>query len=535
MVTKNGYSFEFYSSDKLIIEHWKKALRSVCVLNDFHEEYKAIKMIGEGGFAKVYLVEWKQSKERYAVKAFSKESLTTANKSNAKTVLLNEIDILKSLDHDNIIKLYEVHETENSIYLVMELIQGNSLQDILKRPSIRKEYSSTQLKNMLCSILDALAYISSKGIMHRDLKPANILVEKGGKIKIVDFGLATYINLSDYIFNKCGTPGYIAPEVFKSNSEVSKISYDDRCDVFSAGCIFYYMLFGHPLFDGCDASDTLQLNKKFTGDFEEDHIPIKKAEKDKITKESFDFLSQLLEFDKGKRISAIEALYHPYFRLDSNGSFKASSSHELNIISTKTIKTDDSSFINSTNTDSLKDEQSPLKPGKKRFTGKDSLYLDVGRPEMNGKLDTLTTESVKNSVSLKGSCNTSLSASTSTFAKRESSLEPKEAKERSGTFKNHHTTDKNQSVLKAAIFRNIQQKNNKNHNEEAKENELPRRKVKRKASGSAGTCDSYEFSDDAPNPFKFEHQKGNDERDQKKIHSDTIKHAREGKNPKKAL
>src|SRR5690348_17279112 len=105
--------------------------------------------------------------------------------------MLNEIDIMRSLDHDNIIKLFEVFETDKSIYLVLELIQGKSLQDVLKKSTFRDEYSEVKVINMIRSILDALAYLAAKGIMHRDLKPDNILLDKGEKIKIVDFGLAT--------------------------------------------------------------------------------------------------------------------------------------------------------------------------------------------------------------------------------------------------------------------------------------------------------------------------------------------------------
>ena len=155
--------------------------------------------------------------------------------------MLNEIDIMRSFDHENVIKLFEVHETENSIYLVLELIQGKSLQDTLKKPSFRDEYSEVKVINMVRSILDALAYIASKGIMHRDLKPDNILLDKESKIKIADFGLGTLIDVPEYIFKKCGTPGYIAPEVFKYDQKDPATNYDHRCDVFSAGCIMYYM------------------------------------------------------------------------------------------------------------------------------------------------------------------------------------------------------------------------------------------------------------------------------------------------------
>ena len=155
--------------------------------------------------------------------------------------MLNEIDLMRCTSHENIIQLYEVHESERSIYLVLELIQGQSLQDAMKKQSFKGTYSEIKIINMIRSILDALAYLSTKGIMHRDLKPENILLDKSDKIKVVDFGLATFIKLETYIFKKCGTPGFIAPEVFKYNEKMSSTRYDERCDVFSVGCILFEM------------------------------------------------------------------------------------------------------------------------------------------------------------------------------------------------------------------------------------------------------------------------------------------------------
>ena len=154
--------------------------------------------------------------------------------------MINEIDIMRSLDHDHTIKLHEVYETEKSIYLVLDLIQGKSLQEALRK-SARQDLTEIKIFNMIRAILDALAYLASKGIMHRDLKPDNILLDKNGKVKIADFGLATVIDLPEYIFKKCGTPGYIAPEVFKFDQKDKNTAYNDRCDVYSAGCIFFYM------------------------------------------------------------------------------------------------------------------------------------------------------------------------------------------------------------------------------------------------------------------------------------------------------
>mmetsp|Transcript_102253 Transcript_102253/g.142375 ORF Transcript_102253/g.142375 Transcript_102253/m.142375 type:complete len:161 (+) Transcript_102253:331-813(+) len=159
---------------------------------------------------------------------------------------------------------------------------------------------------MVRSILDALAYCSAKGIMHRDLKPDNILVDKGDKIKIVDFGLATHVDLPEYIFKKCGTPGYIAPEVFKYDQKNPSTHYNQKCDVFSAGNIMFFMLFHYPFFDGSDASEILRWNRKYTNEFDA-MITIRQEVKDsstKINKEGLDLMLKLNEFDHKKRITA---------------------------------------------------------------------------------------------------------------------------------------------------------------------------------------------------------------------------------------
>ena len=145
------------------------------------------------------------------------------------------------INNDKVVKLYEVHETDNSIYLVMELIKGKTLYDTLKKPYFKRNLSAIRINEILQSILMAIDYLGSHSIMHRDLKPANILIEKTHNVKIADFGLATFVDSTEYLFKKCGTPGYMAPEIFKYNDQVPSTAYDEKCDVFSVGCIFYYM------------------------------------------------------------------------------------------------------------------------------------------------------------------------------------------------------------------------------------------------------------------------------------------------------
>jgi len=495
-VTKNESTFEFYSNEKQVIEDWVEVLKEICVLSTFHDDYKALKMIGRGSFAKVYLVESKATGKMYAVKAFTKEGIIISNKTNAKPSMLNEIDIMRSLDHENVIKLFEVHETENSIYLVLELIQGKSLQDTLKKPSFRDDYSEVKIINMIRSILDALAYLASKGIMHRDLKPDNILLDKESKIKIADFGLGTLIDVSEYIFKKCGTPGYIAPEVFKYDQKDPATNYDHRCDVFSAGCIMYYMLFGFPFFEGANASEILRLNRKFTNEF--DGIYVVKQEiknpNSKISKDALNLLLELLELDPRKRITAADALAHPYFIPVPNGMLKMSGSNDL--VSDPQSKSNHGTprkrgltAIDSVNP--MSKCESPRSPGvlngKDRFTQKNSFYLDMGKPELNGRTDTLNNGSSNgNSVLLhkRGDSNASVGSGTnpdspSGFSKQQSlfkrsrSLKPFNPMPNSG-----------QSVLKAAIFRNMQKNGNGDmNNEDGKEDLQVERRRSDYASG----------------------------------------------------
>jgi len=480
-LSRNDITFEFYSTQKQVAEDWIEVLKEICVLSTFHDDYKALKMIGRGSFAKVYLVESKATGKMYAVKAFTKEGIIISNKQNAKPSMLNEIDIMRSLDHENIIKLYEVHETENSIYLVLELIQGKSLQDALKKTTFKEEYSEVKIVNMIRSILDALAYLASKGMMHRDLKPDNILLDKESKIKIADFGLATLIDLPEYIFKKCGTPGYIAPEVFKYDPKNPVTGYDDKCDVFSAGCIFYYMLFGYPFFEGQNASEILRMNRKFTFEFDAIYV-IKqelKNQSSKISKDALNLLLQLLELDPMKRITAEEALSHPYFIPVPNGMLKVEGSNDL--ITNPLSK----SAVNSPNkitgtgktffggkTDSPKSPAlNPVNQQSSRFAQKNSFFLDMGKPELNGKIDTLTAGSSNNNSVLLNRQNSNASVGSNNGSDSPSHFSnQKSLFKRSRSMKTYNPmASTGQSFLKAAIFRNMAKNQNDMPDEENKE------------------------------------------------------------------
>ena len=157
---------------------------------------------------------------------------------------------MRKLDHKNIIKIYEVYETKGSIYLVLEILKGGELLKSIKQ---RKTlFNDIERAKIMKNFLQALNHIHENGIMHRDLKPENILLKDEislSDIVIADFGLACFIDMNskDILFKRCGTPGYVAPEIF-NYSEKDQF-YNKKCDIFSAGVIFYilYIIFQYLL------------------------------------------------------------------------------------------------------------------------------------------------------------------------------------------------------------------------------------------------------------------------------------------------
>lgn len=125
---KNMKFTEVYTEDEDTFITWMEVLKTIVIQTDFHANYDVIKMLGKGSFARVYLAQSRSTGEQFAVKAFSKEYIESQDK--GKDSLLIEIDIMKELEHPNIIKFFEIHETQNSLYLVMEVLKGGEIFDL---------------------------------------------------------------------------------------------------------------------------------------------------------------------------------------------------------------------------------------------------------------------------------------------------------------------------------------------------------------------------------------------------------------------
>lgn len=159
---------------------------------------------------------------------------------------MQEIDVLRRVEHENVIKLFEVYESTKYVHLLLPLLEGGELFERIKAKGFYKESDAVKV---MYKFLDALKFLAERRIVHRDLKPENmILATKGddSDLRIADFGFATPIAENEKLYLRCGSPGYVAPELLKD------IGYDERADVFSSGVIMYVMLTGRPCFKGND-------------------------------------------------------------------------------------------------------------------------------------------------------------------------------------------------------------------------------------------------------------------------------------------
>lgn len=161
--------------------------------------------------------------------------------------LRKEIEILRSLDHPNICRLIEVHETEGSVYLIMELVEGSPLLDLESFEPIPKEKRTPIFKQ----ITSVLYYLKTKSIIHRDIKPDNVLLTPSGHVKVIDFGLSISANSEKNAFRRVGTPGFIAPEVINYKKGSLK-GYGVESDIYSLGIMLYCAIVGEHPFDGED-------------------------------------------------------------------------------------------------------------------------------------------------------------------------------------------------------------------------------------------------------------------------------------------
>ena len=262
-------------------------------------EYKRLNFLGEGSYGSVYRVQNKFTDTICAMKVFNKAA--NISEQDEKDIL-NEINILRTMDHPAILKIFEFYSNKDNYSIVTELCpEGELFDQIVDKGPFTEKYAAY----VMYQIFSAINYCHKMNILHRDLKPENILiVNKDSQgfplIKVCDFGTAKIFEKGSVQRKLVGSSYYIAPEVLRKN-------YNEKCDVWSCGVIMYILLSGRPPFGGNCDEDIME--RVYTGVYDLDSPPF-----DKISASALDLIRSLLNMNVKERISAEKALKHPWFK-----------------------------------------------------------------------------------------------------------------------------------------------------------------------------------------------------------------------------
>ena len=274
--------------------------------SDPNQIYIRKKILGRGSFGTVYLVKHKDLTRYFAMKVIKKSS---SKNNEEEEDLMNEIEILRKLDHPNILKITDFYSLKTEYNIITEYCQEGELFDEIKSNAPFSEVMAAWYMNQ---ILSAVCYCHSMNILHRDLKPENILIVKRQKngyhpIKIIDFGTAKVFKKEKNEHLLIGSAYYIAPEVLSRN-------YTELCDLWSCGVIMYILLTGRPPFNGINEEEIMKKIKEGIYDMSRYPWGI-------ISEDAKDLIKGLLQVNPKKRFTAKQALEHKWFK---NEKIKAS-------------------------------------------------------------------------------------------------------------------------------------------------------------------------------------------------------------------
>ncbi|XP_034471031.1 calcium/calmodulin-dependent protein kinase type II delta 1 chain isoform X7 [Hippoglossus hippoglossus] len=262
----------------------------------FTDEYQLYEELGKGAFSVVRRCMKISTGQEYAAKIINTKKLSARDHQK----LEREARICRLLKHPNIVRLHESISEEGFHYLVFDLVTGGELfEDIVAR----EYYSEADASHCIQQILESVNHCHVNGIVHRDLKPENLLLAsklKGAAVKLADFGLAIEVQGDQQAwFGFAGTPGYLSPEVLR------KDPYGKPVDMWACGVILYILLVGYPPFWDEDQHRLYQQIKAGAYDFPS-------PEWDTVTPEAKDLINKMLTINPAKRVTATDALKHPW-------------------------------------------------------------------------------------------------------------------------------------------------------------------------------------------------------------------------------
>ncbi|KAL4472009.1 hypothetical protein ABPG72_018511 [Tetrahymena utriculariae] len=299
---RGEHKSELFTENSDTFNKWHDEIKRFCILPKFTKKYKCLTklkiqtlMPNSTQFFKCFRY---SDSSQYCVRVVEKYSLSDSN----KQALLKEIQILRKLDNPFLCRLYEIYEDENNIYLITELFQGKDMKSKLSDCLILDEKTISEI---MWRLLQGLHHMHSKGIFHRDIKLENIQFRNSQNITdvcLTNFYMADFVDpKGKSTYKKCGTAGFIAPEIFKSKH------YDQKIDIFSLGIVFYILMFGKMPFDAPTVDQILQLNEQCEIDFTPNDCAIK------CTSSAIDLLKKMLNKDPSQRANAFQLINHTWF------------------------------------------------------------------------------------------------------------------------------------------------------------------------------------------------------------------------------
>uniref|UniRef100_A0A4W5M1Z0 calcium/calmodulin-dependent protein kinase n=1 Tax=Hucho hucho TaxID=62062 RepID=A0A4W5M1Z0_9TELE len=269
---------------------------AVTTCTRFTDEFQLYEELGKGAFSVVRRCVKLCTGQEYAAKIINTKKLSARDHQK----LEREARICRLLKHSNIVRLHDSISEEGFHYLLFDLVTGGELfEDIVAR----EYYSEADASHCIQQILEAVLHCHQMGVVHRDLKPENLLLAskcKNAAVKLADFGLAIEVQGDQQAwFGFAGTPGYLSPEVLR------KEAYGKPVDIWACGVILYILLVGYPPFWDEDQHKLYQQIKAGAYDFPS-------PEWDTVTPEAKNLINQMLTINPAKRITAQEALKHPW-------------------------------------------------------------------------------------------------------------------------------------------------------------------------------------------------------------------------------
>lgn len=293
-----SYSPKEEESDQSEVEFkpYKGKIKEDTLIKD---KYYVIEKLGDGCYAKVYLVQDINTDEVYALKAINKIHF----KSNKKLrfMLDKEAKIHRQMNHPNVVKLNDYFEDQNYVFFLLEYVFPGEIFPILYK---EKGFSERKAANYVYQVVQALKYCKDKNVLHRDLKPENLLLNEKGTIKLADFGWATYGHGSSVV----GSVHYNSPEMLRYKR------YDHRSDIWSLGVLIYELLCCEQPFRG-EGRDSKEKEKETERLIKRGKIHYSRYTRH-LSPEALDLIETILMLDPEQRPTYDEILAHPWFQIN---------------------------------------------------------------------------------------------------------------------------------------------------------------------------------------------------------------------------